>query len=207
MTGASGVDAPETLTGEGMQIRLAHTTDAAAVNGLLHQLGYPQDDTATTATRIQTWGDDPASAAYVADADGDLLGLVAVHICPFFERTGSWGRIVALIVTGHARGQSVGGQLVTAAELFATSRGCVRMEVTSADRRQDAHEFYRRCGYTDQTGTSSRFLRDLDAPTVMKINSCQELDAGQLPLASPRTVSRRLRESRASGIARGQGQA
>src|ERR1700716_4431009 len=102
LTGVSGVDTLETLTGEGMQMRLAHTTDAAAVK-LLHQLGYPQDGTATTANRIQTWGDDPSSAAYVADADGDLLGLIAVHICPFFERTGSWGRIVALIVPGQAR--------------------------------------------------------------------------------------------------------
>jgi GNAT superfamily N-acetyltransferase len=144
-----------------MQIRLAHSADAAAVNELLHQLGYPQDGATTTANRIQTWGDDPASAAYVADADGDLLGLVAVHICPFFERTGSWGRLVALIVSEQARGQGVGGQLVTAAESFASSRGCVRMEVTSGDRRRDAQEFYRRRGYLDQTGRSSRFLRDL----------------------------------------------
>jgi GNAT superfamily N-acetyltransferase len=145
-----------------MQVRLAHITDAAAVNELLHQLGYPQDSPAITATRIQTWAEDPASAAFVADADGGLLGLVAVHICPFFERIGSWARIVALIVSDQARGQGVGGQLVTAAESFATSRGCVRMEVTSADRRQDAHEFYRRRGYLDQTGSSSRFLRDLN---------------------------------------------
>ena len=145
-----------------MQIRLAHATDAAAVNELLHQLGYPQVDGATTATRIQIWGDDPSSAAYVADADGDLLGLVAIHSCPFFERSGSWGRIVALIVSDQARGRGVGGRLVTAAELFAASRGCVRMEVTSAERRHDAHEFYRRRGYLDQTGRSSRFLRDLN---------------------------------------------
>lgn len=144
-----------------MRIRLAHTTDASAVEELLHQLGYPQAGAATTAARIQTWGDDPSSAAYVADADGDLLGLVAVHICPFFERAGSWGRIVALIVSGPARGQGVGRQLVAAAESFAASRGCMRMEVSSGDHRQDAHEFYRRCGYIDQIGRSSRFLRDL----------------------------------------------
>ncbi|WP_216214770.1 GNAT family N-acetyltransferase [Amycolatopsis aidingensis] len=146
-----------------MRIRLAHVTDAAAVNELLHQLDYPQDGTAATAARIQTWDDDPSGAAYVADTDGDLLGLVAVHVCPFFERAGSWGRIVALVVSGKARGQGVGGQLVVAAESFAASRGCVRMEVTSADRRHDAHEFYRRRGYLDQAGRSSRFLRDLDA--------------------------------------------
>ena len=146
-----------------MRIRLARTTDAEAANELLHQLGYPQDGTAATAARIRTWDDDPASAAYVAEADGDLLGLVAVHACPFFERAGSWGRIVALVVAERVRGQGVGGQLVAAAELFATGRGCVRMEVTSADRRQGAHEFYRRRGYVDQAERSSRFLRDLDA--------------------------------------------
>ncbi|MFG1625514.1 GNAT family N-acetyltransferase [Kribbella sp. NPDC049227] len=144
-----------------MQIRPAHTTDAAAVNELLEQLGYAQDGTATTGTRIKTWGDDPSSAAYVADADGNLLGLVAVHICPFFQLTGSSGRIMALVVSTHARGQGIGGQLVAAAESFAASHGCIRMEVTSADHRQDAHTFYRRRGYLDQTGTSSRFLRDL----------------------------------------------
>ncbi|WP_158887507.1 GNAT family N-acetyltransferase [Amycolatopsis anabasis] len=145
-----------------MQIRLAHPADAAAVNELLHQLGYPQAGAATTATRIRAWRHDPFSAAQVADADGDLLGLVAVHICPFFERAGAWGRIVALVVADQARGRGVGGRLVAAAESFAARHGCVRMEVTSADRREDAHEFYRRRGYLDQTGGSSRFLRDLD---------------------------------------------
>jgi GNAT superfamily N-acetyltransferase len=145
-----------------MRIRLALPTDAAAVNELLHQLGYPQDGIATTANRIQAWCDDPSSAAYVADADGDVLGVVAVHVAPFFERAGTWGRIVALVVSDRARRQGVGGQLVTAAESFAASRGCVRMEITSADRRADAHEFYQRRGYLIQAGRSSRFLRDLN---------------------------------------------
>jgi GNAT superfamily N-acetyltransferase len=145
-----------------LQIRLARTTDAAAVNGLLRQLDYPQAGPGATATRIRAWGDDPSSAAYVADAGGELLGVVAVHVCPFFEHAGSWGRIVALVVSDQARRQGVGGQLVAAAEAFAASRGCVRMEVTSADRRQDAHEFYLRRGYADQVGRASRFLRDLD---------------------------------------------
>lgn len=146
-----------------LRIRPARIADAAAVSELLHQLGYAQDDTAATATRIRTWAGDAAGAAYVAEADGELLGLVAVHVCPFFERTGSWGRIVALVVAEQSRGQGVGGQLVTAAESFAASRGCVRMEVTSAVRRHEAHEFYRRRRYVDQTGRSSRFLRDLNA--------------------------------------------
>ncbi|WP_410582290.1 hypothetical protein [Amycolatopsis sp. lyj-108] len=56
-----------------MQIRPVRPTDAAAVNGLLHQLGYPQDDVTVTRWRIQTWTELPTSAAYVAEADGKLL--------------------------------------------------------------------------------------------------------------------------------------
>lgn len=144
------------------RLRPVRSADAAAVNELLHQLGYPQDDTAATAIRIQTWDDDPASAAYVAEADGELLGLVAVHVCPYFERVGSWGRVVALVVSEQARGQGIGAQLMTVAESFAESQGCVRMEVSSSDYREAAHEFYRRRGYVNQTGRSSRFQRDLD---------------------------------------------
>ncbi|GAB3892156.1 hypothetical protein GCM10029964_066500 [Kibdelosporangium lantanae] len=106
-----------------MEIRPVRTTDAETVNELLHQLGYPQDDVAATAARIQAWSEDSASAAYAAEADGKLLGVIAVHISPFFERTGTWARIVALVVSDQARNQGIGGELVAAAESFAASRG------------------------------------------------------------------------------------
>jgi GNAT superfamily N-acetyltransferase len=148
---------------DGVRIRPVRATDATVVADLLHQLGYPQDGVAATAKRVGTWTEDPASAAYVAEADGEVLGVVAVHVCPFFERPGHWARLVALVVSDRARRRGVGGQLVAEAESFATGRGCVRMEVTSADRRDDAHAFYRQLGYTDQAGSSTRFLRDLPA--------------------------------------------
>ncbi len=148
-----------------MEIRSARSADADAVNALLEQLGYAQSGRATTAARLQAWVDDPAGAAYVADDSvdlgGDLLGVIAVHVCPFFERAGAWARITALVVAERARGQGVGSRLVAAAETFAAERGCVRMEVTSADRRHDAHSFYKGRGYSDQAGISTRFLRDL----------------------------------------------
>jgi GNAT superfamily N-acetyltransferase len=148
-----------------MEIRSARGADAAAVNALLEQLGYAQNARATTAARIQAWVDDPAGAAYVADdgvdLGGDLLGVVAVHVCPFFEREGAWARITALVVADRTRERGVGTRLVAAAEAFATARGCVRMEVTSADRRHAAHRFYKGRGYADQAGISTRFLREL----------------------------------------------
>lgn len=142
-----------------MTIRPVRRTDAPAVNELLGQLGYPQDDQAATARRIQSWSDDPTSAAFAAEDGDQLLGVIAVHLCPYFERDGSWGRIVALVVSDQVRGRGVGSELVAAAESFAVSHGCLRMEVSSSDRRQDAHAFYRRRGYVDLAGQSSRFSR------------------------------------------------
>ncbi|HET6740016.1 MAG TPA: GNAT family N-acetyltransferase [Kribbella sp.] len=139
-------------------IRPATPDDAVAVEDLLDQLGYPQDDPGATAERIRSWADDPASAVYVADAGGNLLGLVAVHVEPFFQLSGFSGRIVALVVSDRARRQGVATQLMTAAESFAIGRGCTRFEVTSADHRTDAHEFYQGRGYVNQAGRSSRFI-------------------------------------------------
>jgi GNAT superfamily N-acetyltransferase len=150
-----------------MRIRLTQAGDAEAVDELLRQLGYPQESPAATVARIQAWNGDPAGAAYVAEADGELFGVVAVHVCPFFERAGYWGRIVALVVADRARRRGVGAQLVAAAESFAVRLGCVRMEVTSRDSRADAHAFYRGRGYASETGNSSRFLREFDEISAM----------------------------------------
>lgn len=144
-----------------MQIRQASSADATAINNLLQQLGYPQDSNEAVAMRIESWANDPASVAYVADVHGDILGVIAVHICPFFEKAGNWARIVALVVLDRARQQGVGSELMTAAESFAIQHGCIRMEVTSADRRTGAHTFYKQRRYVNQAGNSSRFLRDL----------------------------------------------
>ncbi|MEZ0275792.1 MAG: GNAT family N-acetyltransferase, partial [Roseimicrobium sp.] len=57
---------------------------------------------------------------------------------------------------GYQR-QGIGTALVGAAEEFARSRGCVRMEVTSGDRREkDAHVFYAGLGYASDC---RRFLK------------------------------------------------
>ncbi|MFF1823365.1 GNAT family N-acetyltransferase [Kribbella sp. NPDC058245] len=138
-------------------IRIARPADAAAINDLLGQLGYPDQD---TAARIHDWQADPTSTAYVADAGGNILGVVAVHVGPYFERPGSWARIVALVVAEEARGQGIGSQLMTAAEEFAAEHGCLRIELSSSDRRTEAHVFYERRGYVNQSGRSSWFRRE-----------------------------------------------
>lgn len=144
-----------------MRIRSVCSNDAEAINELIGQPGYPQDGREAAAARLQAWDDAAAGAAYLAETDDETLGIIAVYVCPFFEHEGAWARITALVVSDRARGRGIGSRLVEAAEAFAASHGCSRMEVTSHDGRTDAHRFYERYGYTIQTGISSRFLRDL----------------------------------------------
>ncbi|MFK4084739.1 GNAT family N-acetyltransferase [Kribbella sp. NPDC020789] len=144
-----------------MIVRTAEPADAAAINVLFDQLGYPGQTLDDTSARIRAWQADPSSTALVADAGGELLGVVAVHVGPYFERAGSWARIVALVVSEQVRGQGIGGRLMSAAEQFAAEHGCVRVELSSSDRREAAHAFYQRRGYAVQTGQSSWFRREL----------------------------------------------
>lgn len=142
-------------------IRPAEPTDAEAVNELLDQLGYPQDDPDATTARLKSWAEDPAGAVFVADADGNLLGLVAVHIEPFIQLDGNSGRIIALVVSDQARRRGIATQLMAAAEEFAVRRGCIRVELTSSNYRTEAHQFYEGRGYVNQADRSSRFIRTL----------------------------------------------
>lgn len=143
-------------------VRDARPADAASIAGLLEDLGYPQDGVDSVAERVRRWLDDPASALFVWADDGDVAGVIAVHVCPYFERDGAWARITALVVARRVRGRGAGAALVGAAEAFARERGCPRVEVTSSRHRTGAHAFYQRLGYVDQCATAGRFLRSMD---------------------------------------------
>ncbi|HEY9227767.1 MAG TPA: GNAT family N-acetyltransferase, partial [Gemmatimonadaceae bacterium] len=56
------------------------------------------------------------------------------------------------------RGQGVGRALVAAAEQSLVSAGCGLIEITSNDRRVDAHAFYEHLGYAR---TSIRLAKSL----------------------------------------------
>ena len=78
--------------------------------------------------------------------------MVTVH------RASPVGRIPMLVVAGDERGQNIGRMLVEAVERWCRDRGCALIEVTSNDRRTEAHAFYRHLGYER---TSIRFFKKL----------------------------------------------
>jgi GNAT superfamily N-acetyltransferase len=61
-------------------------------------------------------------------------------------------------VSEDAQRQGVGRVLLREAEALARSSGAVRIELTSASHRHEAHDFYRACGYEEG---ALRFIRRL----------------------------------------------
>jgi GNAT superfamily N-acetyltransferase len=143
----------------GMKIREAELVDAGAISGLLAELGYPAEASDTLRRLPQIVGRE-TDGVLVAVRGDEVIGLVSIHAMPLLHREGNAGRITALAVTQSARGEGVGTALVRAAEDWAWSRNCRRIEVTSGDHRHGAHKFYEQVGYRRGSGC---FIKDRDS--------------------------------------------
>jgi GNAT superfamily N-acetyltransferase len=141
----------------GALLRGANTEDAAGVAKLLGELGYTctADD---AALRIAEVREEPTQRLVVADLHGELCGLLALDFMYYLPLGRDTCRITALVVGDMFRKLGIGRELLRFAEHEARLRGAARIEVTTAEHRHAAHDFYRACGY----GASSlRFVKQL----------------------------------------------
>ncbi len=138
------------------KIRPLTPADIPLAVPLMAELGYPVEAGAL-AVRFAAVSANPDDAVLVAEHHGNLVGLIACHSFEMLHRPGRLGRITALVVAESARRHGVGHQLLAAAESHLRSRGCIKLEVTSAGHRDGAHAFYESHGYTEQR---VRFVKD-----------------------------------------------
>ena len=141
----------------GVVVRDATAADAGVLVGLLEQLGYPASGD-RIAERLHQLSVSSADRVFVAEVDGATAGLASMQIGLAIERDWPVAKLSALVVDERFRHRGVGQALVAAVEAEARRRGCGFVFLTSANRRADAHAFYRRLGY-DETGR--RFVKSL----------------------------------------------
>jgi GNAT superfamily N-acetyltransferase len=138
------------------KIRAAKPGDAKALRALIAYLGHPIDEKAVrkNLSRLARLKEMPL----VATLDKRIVGLIGIHKMVTVHRAAPVGRIPVLIVAEEAQGLGLGRMLVEAVEELLRKSGCKLVEVTSNDRRAEAHAFYRHMGYER---TSVRFFKKL----------------------------------------------
>jgi GNAT superfamily N-acetyltransferase len=152
-------------------IRSAGSFDVHEMARLFGQLGYeiPVD----VLTRRMEAFEQAGEIALVAEDDltpGRLLAVATLHATPVLHRAGPVGRVSALVVDADVRGRGVGRAMMAAAEQWAAERGCVLMEVTSNQRRVDAHRFYEGLGFERTSFRFARVPRRADEPRTNDVN-------------------------------------
>jgi GNAT superfamily N-acetyltransferase len=140
-----------------IHIRQAMPADAPALAELVAELGYP-----TEQQELQQRLDDLTAAGdqvLVAVWQQQVVGFVLLHRTYFLHRPPD-GRVVTLVVITEYRSLGIGQQLLRAAEQALLQLGCGRIEISSGARREAAHRFYLREGYSEQP---KRFIKPVPA--------------------------------------------
>ena len=144
-----------------ISIREARASDATAIAALLGELEHPTESR-DVAPRLAAVRADHGDVFLAVDEQDQPLGLVSLSRHVAIHAPGPIAYITALVTSSTARRRGVGQLLVAAAKRWALEQGCVRLSVTSAERRADAHAFYPRCGlpYTGRRFSTQIFADD-----------------------------------------------
>jgi GNAT superfamily N-acetyltransferase len=141
-----------------MDVREVRVADAARIAELLALLGYPAEEGAVRRRLERLQHSDP-DATWVAEVDGELVGLVGIHVSQVLAYDGDAAKVSEIVVDDRYRRKGIGARLMEVAEDEARRRGCVVLFLTTAERRKDAHAFYRKLGFEE---TGRRFAKSLD---------------------------------------------
>jgi len=138
------------------KIRDAKPSDAQRLVELIYELGHEIDEKAVR-KNLKTLGK-TGELPFVATLDKVVVGMVGRHAMVTVHRPAPVGRIPVLVVEKEAQGMKLCRMLVEAVEQWCRKKGCRIVEVTSNDRRAEAHAFYRHMGYER---SSIRFFKKL----------------------------------------------
>jgi len=108
-----------------VQIRNACLRDSSVIARLMSQLGYPtsSDEMKERLADILPNSD---YMTLIAEVQKDAVGVIGIGVGRYYEKTGVYGRLLALVVDERWRGQGIGASLVVQAEHWLKER-----EVTS----------------------------------------------------------------------------
>ncbi len=137
-------------------IREATIPDGASLQKLLDQLEHPLSEQEVI-QKINNYKV-PYYHLLVIEVEKQIVGFASLHWYDVFYDVGFVGRITAFCIDARFRSKGIGGALLFAAEDFLKKQGCIRVEVSSNERRTGAHHFYLK---NDFSINSKRFIKHL----------------------------------------------
>ncbi|HEX5995868.1 MAG TPA: GNAT family N-acetyltransferase [Jiangellales bacterium] len=135
-------------------IRQATVADVPAIIALLadDDIGATREapeDRAPYEESFAAIAGDPNQLLVVGERGGHIVATMQLTFIPGLSRRGTWRtQIEGVRVASSARGLGLGEKLIRWAIERARERGCALVQLTSDARRQDAHRFYERLGFT-----------------------------------------------------------
>lgn len=134
-------------------------SDLPEIAALMGELGYPTTPAEMT-IRMGHIGSDPDYRTMVVVKEDEIVGMVGMMRCWFWEQNGFYVKIQALVVKSTTRRMGVGEYLVACAESWARSIGASTIFLNSGNKeeRNAAHAFYPRMGFEHR---SSGYVKQL----------------------------------------------
>jgi GNAT superfamily N-acetyltransferase len=144
-------------------VRPATIDDLQQLRSLLADLheGEPWDDAHDAAARqaLRSIAEEPDRRLLVADLNEQLAGTLDIIVLPNLTRNvRPWAIIENIVVAEAFRRQGVGRRLMEVALEFATAKGCYKVQLVSAKKRDAAHELYTAMGFDADVSGYRRYL-------------------------------------------------
>ncbi|AKG37678.1 GCN5 family acetyltransferase [Paenibacillus durus ATCC 35681] len=129
-------------------IREAVPKDALGVETLYRLLLPDHPGVEVLPERLNQIAANPDSFLFVCEEDNRVIGTVHLHLCmDALSGNRPFGVIERVIVSPDMQGKGFGAALMRHAEQTAVERGALKIMLSSASRRGEAHLFYAALGY------------------------------------------------------------
>lgn len=138
-------------------IREAVPEDACTIEELYRILLPAHQDIHVSPERLKQIAANEDSFLYVYEEEGNIVGSLHLHLCmDALSHNRPFAVIERVIVAQEARGKGYGANLMRHAENVAVTKGAVKVMLSSAANREEAHRFYEHLGFS---GNSSKLFK------------------------------------------------
>lgn len=146
-------------------IRRADAADASAVEALYRKL-VSDPNIRVLPEQVGAIAVSPASFLLVVEAGGSVCATALLILCPdVMYRAQPFGVVENVVVAHTMRGRGIGRLLMEHVERLARDHDCTKLMLLSGATRHEAHDFFRRCGFSGDTKRAFvKYRRHFSAP-------------------------------------------